>query len=108
VYHNDLSCSYVTHGWPTVANSTLYFVVPFNRTLYFSAQSTSLSSSVPLIQAHKLLFATNPGATQVWLSPTEESLLQALIKSLLAYRSPKNYFCQEQPYNLAVTNLVPC
>lgn len=108
VHNNDLSCSYVTHGWPTVANSTLCFVMPLTAPRTFQYNNTSFSSSLLLIQAHKLLFATNPGATQVWLSPTEESLLQALIKSLLAYRSPKNYFCQEQPYNLAVTNLVPC
>lgn len=81
--------------------------MPLTAPRTFQYNNTSFSGSLPLIQAHKLLFATNPGATQVWLSSTEENLLQALIKSLLAYRSPKNYFCQEQPYNLAVTNLVP-
>ena len=38
VIAHDLSCSYVTHGWPTVANSTLCFVMPINRTAHFSVQ----------------------------------------------------------------------
>ena len=54
-HNNDFSCSYVTHGWPTVANSTLCFVMPLTAPRTFQYNNTSFSSSLPLIQAHKLL-----------------------------------------------------
>ena len=82
VHKHDLSCSYVTHGWPTAAISTLCFVV------YLTTHETFQHHKCPLAAVYRLFGHTSYLSCQTWKQSGSIVLRQhaSYSKCFLAYQ----------------------